>query len=287
MTSVLFAVSKFDPFEHVVDSNEIVIFESAGWVIHLPPPLTKFMVFLVLSALVVGAMMFWVAAQIKSGEMPKGRLWNFCETLLFFVRDKIAKPALGDEANRYVPFLTTLFLFIFVCNLFGLLPFLPSPTAHIYVTGALAFIVFVIIHTAGIKEHGAAGYVKTFTPHVHLEGGMGMKIFEWFLKVFMTGIEYLTAFIRVFVLAMRLFANMLAGHTVIFVILFFIRFVADPLYQIPIAKGQEWMYWPVSILSVLLDIALSLLEIFIAGLQAFIFVFLSAIYIGLAKHPPH
>jgi F-type H+-transporting ATPase subunit a len=256
-------------------------------VIHLPPPVTKFMVFLVLSAVVVGAMMFWVAAKVKSGEMPKGRLWNFFETLLFFVRDKIAKPALGDAANAYVPFLTTLFLFIFVCNLFGLLPFLPSPTAHIYVTGALAFIVFVIIHTAGIREHGGAGYVKTFTPHVHLEGGTGMKVFEWVLKVFMTGLEYMTAFIRVFVLAMRLFANMLAGHTVLFVILFFIRFVADPVYQIPVAKGQEWMYWPVSILSTLLSIALSLLEIFIAGLQAFIFAFLSAIYIGLAKHPPH
>jgi F-type H+-transporting ATPase subunit a len=285
MIAPLFA--KFDPFEHVVDSNEIVIFESIGWVIHLPPPITKFMVFLVLAAVAVGAMMFWVAAKIKSGEMPKGRLWNFFETLLFFVRDKIAKPALGGEANHYVPFLATLFLFIFVCNLFGLLPFMPSPTAHIYVTGALTLVVFVIIHAAGIREHGGAGYLKTFTPHVEIEGGAGMKVFGWLLKVGMTMLEYLTAFIRAFVLAMRLFANMLAGHTALFVILFFIRFVADPVYQIPVAKGQEWMYWPVSILSTLLSTALSLLEIFIAGLQAFIFTFLSAIYIGLAKHPPH
>jgi len=287
MTFPFFAAAKFDPFEHVVDSNEIVIFESIGWVIHLPPPVTKFMVFLVLAAVGVGAMMFWVAAKIKSGEMPRGRLWNFFETLLFFVRDKIAKPALGDEANHYVPFLATLFLFIFVCNLFGLLPFMPSPTAHIYVTGALTLVVFVIIHAAGIREHGGAGYLKTFTPHVEIEGGAGMKVFGWVLKIGMTLLEYLTAFIRAFVLAMRLFANMLAGHTALFVILFFIRFVADPIYQIPVAKGQGWMYWPVSILSTLLSTALSLLEIFIAGLQAFIFTFLSAIYIGLAKHPPH
>ncbi|HEY2783613.1 MAG TPA: F0F1 ATP synthase subunit A [Fimbriiglobus sp.] len=286
MTSQLFAAAKFDPFEHVVDSDHITILESAGLVIHLSP-FTKFQIFLLLSALVVTGMMFWLAAKMRSGELPKGRVWNFFETLLFFVRDKIAVPALGDESNKYVPFLTTLFLFIFVCNLFGLVPYMPSPTAHIYVTGALALIVFVIIHAAGIKEHGGKGYLKTFTPHVHLEGGVGMKIFEWVLKVFMTGLEYLTAFIRAFVLAMRLFANMLAGHTVLFVILFFIRFVDDPLYQIPAAAGQDWMYWPVTFFSVLLNVALSLLEIFIAGLQAFIFTFLSAIYIGLAKHPPH
>lgn len=286
MTIPLFAGAKLDPFEHVVDSDHIVIFESIHLQINFHP-FTKFQIFLVISALVVAGMMFWLAGKIKSGEMPKGKLWNLFETLLFFVRDKIAVPALGDDAKKFLPFLTTLFLFIFVCNLFGMIPFLPSPTAHIYVTGALALIVFVIIHTSGIQEHGATGYLKTFTPHIHMEGGVGMQIFAWMLKWGMTGLEYLTAFIRAFVLAMRLFANMLAGHTVLFVILFFIRFVADPVYQIDIAKGQEWMYWPVSILSVSLNVALSLLELFIAGLQAFIFTFLSAVFIGLAKHPPH
>jgi F-type H+-transporting ATPase subunit a len=100
-------------------------------------------------------------------------------------------------------------------------------------------------------------------------------------------LEYVTAFIRVIILAVRLFANMLAGHTVLFMILFFIKLVADPAYQIDIVQGQGWMYWPVAVFSTLMVTALSLLEIFIAGLQAFIFTFLTAIFVGLAKHPPH
>lgn len=78
---------------------------------------------------------------------------------------------------------------------------------------------------------------------------------------------------------------MLAGHTVLFMILFFIKLVADPDFKIAIA--QDWMYYPVSIFSVVMVTALSLLEIFIAGLQAFVFTFLAAIFIGLAKHPAH
>jgi F-type H+-transporting ATPase subunit a len=108
----------------------------------------------------------------------------------------------------------------------------------------------------------------------------------------MAVLEYLTAFIRAGVLAVRLFANMLAGHTVLFMILFFIALAADPLYQIEIVKKQGEtmqgvMWFGTAIFSVSLVIALSLLEIFIAGLQAFIFTFLTAVFIGLAKHPPH
>ena len=114
---------------------------------------------------------------------------------------------------------------------------------------------------------------------------MAMQVFAVALKVGMTALEYLTALIRSSVLAIRLFANMLAGHTVLFMILFFIKLVSDPHYQIPIAK--DWMFWGVMPISVLLVIALSLLELFIAGLQAFIFTFLTAVFIGLAKHPPH
>ncbi len=283
----LFANEKPDVFEHVEDSFQIDILESAGLVIHLPYPFTKFIVFLTLAGITVTVTMLWVAHKMQPGEMPKGKRWNFVEALMFFVRDKIAIPAIGDEANKYLPFLTTLFLFIFICNLFGLFPFLPSPTTHIYVTGALALIVFVIVHAGGIKEHGGKGYLKTFIPPVHLEGGTGMKIFEWVLKVGMAVLEYVTAFQRAFVLAVRLFANMLAGHTAMFIVLFFIKMVADPVYQIDIAKGQDWLFWPVSFSSTLLVTALNLLELFIAGLQAFIFTFLSAIYIGLAKHPPH
>jgi F-type H+-transporting ATPase subunit a len=275
---------QLDPFSHVRDSNEFHIFDNLH--IHLPEPLTKFLIILLLSGVIVAVLMIWLANKVKSGETPRGRLWNLAEGALFFIRDKIARPAIGEhDANKYVPFLASLFLFIFLMNLFGLLPFMGSPTAHIYVTGALALVVFAVIHTSGIAEHGFGKYLKTFIPHIHLEGGA--KIMAPFLIVGMAGLEYLTAFIRVIVLAVRLFANMLAGHMALFIILFFIKLVADPAYQIEAAQGKDWLYWPVSLFSVVLVLGLNLLELFIAGLQAFIFTFLTAIYIGLAKHPPH
>ena len=281
-----------DPFEHVVDSHQVGFFDCAHVAVQLPGKLneyvsiTKFPIAMVVVAVIVGGLVMWVANKIKSGEPPKGKLWNAIESLLFFVRDKIARPGIGvHDGDKYLPFLSTLFLFIFLCNLFGMIPFLPSPTAHIYVTGALALIVFGVTHVSGIRENGFGGYLKTFIPHIHLEGGAGMKAFGFVLQFSMAILEYLTAFIRVFVLAVRLFANMLAGHTVLFMILFFIKLVADPDFKIAIA--EDWMYWPVSIFSVIMVTTLSLLEIFIAGLQAFVFTFLAAIFIGLAKHPAH
>jgi F-type H+-transporting ATPase subunit a len=264
------------------DSHEIHIFENLHF--KLPLGMTKFQLFIVISGVLVGLFMLWVANKIKSGEPPRGKLWNLVETLVFFVRDKIARPSLGDhDANKYTPFLLSLFLFIFLMNLFGLIPFLPSPTAHIYVTAALAVVAFVVIHTAGIAENGFAGYLKTFIPHIEIDS----PFMKYPLMIGMAVLEYLTAFIRAIILAIRLFANMLAGHMALFIILFFINLVDNPVYQISIAEGQGWMYWPVAIFSTLLVIGLNLLELFIAGLQAFIFTFLTAIFIGLAKHPPH
>ena len=112
-----------------------------------------------------------------------------------------------------------------------------------------------------------------------------MQLIGKMIMVGMAVLEYATAFIRCGVLAVRLFANMLAGHTVLFMILFFIALVDNPAYKIPIAK--DWMYFGMMPFSVILVTALSLLELFIAGLQAFIFTFLTAVFIGLAKHPPH
>ncbi len=284
---------QINPFSHVADNDHIEIFETMGWVIHLPNlhlfgqevPI-KFMLLMTVCAVLVGGSMIWLGRKMKNGDTPKGYLWNLMESLLFFVRDKIARPGVGEhDADKYLPYLTTLFLFIFAMNLIGLVPFSASPTAAIFVTGALALVSFIVIHVSGLKEHGTGGYLKTFVPHIHLEGGAVMKVMGFTIMIGMAVLEYATAFIRCGVLAVRLFANMLAGHTVLFMILFFIKLVADPAYQIPIAK--DWMFYPVSIFSVVLVLGLNLLEVFIAGLQAFIFTFLTAIFIGLAKHPPH
>lgn len=285
--------SNIDPFAHVVDSDHIEILPSIGLTIHLPEITlfgqevpTKFLLLITICAIAVSAGMIWLGRKMKSGEPPRGYLWNLLESLLFFVRDKIARPGIGEhDADKYLPYLTTLFLFIFSMNLIGMLPFLGSPTAAITVTGALALISFLVIHVSGVKELGASGYLKTFIPHIHLEGGAGMQFMGKLIVIGMAILEYATAFIRCGVLAVRLFANMLAGHTVLFMILFFIALVDNPAYQIPIAK--DWMFFGVMPFSVILVTALSLLELFIAGLQAFIFTFLTAVFIGLAKHPPH
>jgi F-type H+-transporting ATPase subunit a len=268
---------KIDPFEHVVDH---------GWEVGGFP--LKFIILMTVCAVGVGAALIWLGKKMKNGDPPTGKLWNLVESLLFFVRDKIARPGLGaHDADKYLPYLTTLFLFIFSMNLIGMIPFLGSPTAAITVTLALAVVSFLVIHISGIQSNGFGGYLKTFIPHIELEGGPVIQILGVAIKYGMAVLEYATAFIRAGVLAVRLFANMLAGHTVLFMILFFIALVDNPDYQIPIAKGKDWMFFGIMPFSVLLVTALSLLELFIAGLQAFIFTFLTAVFIGLAKHPPH
>jgi len=288
-------MAKVDPFSHVADNDHFEIFETA--VIHLPtfglpghalPVPTKFLLLITICAFVVAIAMIWLGNKMKNGDSPRGYLWNLLESLVFFVRDKIARPGVGEhDADKYLPYLTTLFLFIFSMNLIGMLPFMASPTAAITVTGALALVSFVVIHVSGIKENGFDGYLKTFIPHIHLEGGPAMQLMGKLIVVGMAILEYATAFIRCGVLAVRLFANMLAGHTVLFMILFFISLVANPAYQIQVAEGKEWLLFGVAPFSVGLVTALSLLELFIAGLQAFVFTFLTAVFIGLAKHPAH
>jgi F-type H+-transporting ATPase subunit a len=289
-------MAKIDPFSHVVDSDHVEILPSIGLKIHgleaADTPL-KFIIIITACAVLVAVTMIWLGRKMKNGDPPRGKLWNLVESLLFFVRDKIAVPGVGEhDANKYLPYLTSLFLFIFAMNLAGMIPFLGSPTASIMVTGALALVSFVVIHASGVGEMGTGRYLKTFIPHIHIEGGPLMQVFGFVLKIGMAVLEYLTAFIRAAVLAVRLFANMLAGHTVLFMILFFVALVSDPTYQIEFVRKQgettqDVMWFVISIFSVALVTALSLLELFIAGLQAFIFTFLTAVFIGLAKHPPH
>src|SRR5437899_1902932 len=192
------AGSKIDPFAHVVDSDHIEILPSIGLVIHLPNitllgqevPI-KFLLLITVCAAAVAAAMIWLGRKMKDGDTPKGYCWNFAESLLFFVRDKIARPGIGEEeADRYLPYLCTLFLFVFAMNLIGIVPFLASPTAAITVTAALALVSFAVIHLSGLKDHGAGGYLKTFIPHVHLEGGAALRIMGKLIVIGMAVLEY-------------------------------------------------------------------------------------------------
>jgi F-type H+-transporting ATPase subunit a len=285
-----------DPFAHVADNPHFDVLPTVGMSWHgiqVGETPLKFAILITVCAVAVAVTMIWLGRKMSSGEPPRGKLWNLFESLLFFVRDKIAVPGIGEhDANKYLPYLTSLFLFIFSMNLVGLLPFLGSPTASITVTGALALVSFLVIHTSGILEMGVSKYLKTFIPHIALEGGPAIKAMGAAITVGMAVLEYATAFIRAAILAIRLFANMLAGHTVLFIVLFFIAMVSDPDYQIEfvgeLPEGVQNLVWGATALfSVGLVSALTLLELFIAGLQAFIFTFLTAVFIGLAKHPAH
>jgi F-type H+-transporting ATPase subunit a len=276
----------FDPFHHVADAKEFELFGTAShdsWLHDIPLPwgLTKFMVIeLVAAGLIIWGFV-WLARKVKSGEPPRGRLWNFLEWVLLFIRDQVAKPALGEhDYKRFLPFLWTTFLFILVMNLLGLIPFMGSPTASIAVTGVLAIIAFIIIHLNGVlANHGFMGYMKTFVPHLDTSDPI-MKYLGPPITVMMFFLEILTAFIRSSVLAIRLFANMLAGHTVLVIILSFIMFAAQ-------GGTSKLMLGGITVSSIGLVLALNLLELFIACLQAFVFTFLTAIFIGLAMHPQH
>jgi len=173
---------KIDPFAHVVDSSHVEFlfgFELQGLEIHPfgpdgPAIPLKFIIFITVCAIFVAMTMIWLGRKMENGEPPRGKLWNLLESLLFFVRDKIAIPGIGEhDYRKYLPYLASLFLFIFSMNLLGMIPFLGSPTASLAVTGALALVSFVIIHASGLMELGGEKYLKTFIPHIHIEGGAG------------------------------------------------------------------------------------------------------------------
>src|SRR3954467_9031751 len=263
-----------DPFAESADSYHISVFPSAGLEWHPPPWLSKFMVLETISALIVLAVFLPVARRIARGDVPRGRLAHFVESILLFIRDEVAIPTIGEhDYKRFLPLLWTLFVFIATMNLLGMIPFMGSPTASMAVTGILAAVAFVVIHYNGIKaNHGFGQYVQTFKVKLDREGKL-LQILAPVIEFGVFWLELATAFIRGIILAVRLFANMLAGHTTLFVVLSFIYMVGLAVEQSLLHGG---FYWPVTVTSVLTLVALSILEIFVGLLQAFVFVFLTS-----------
>jgi F-type H+-transporting ATPase subunit a len=246
-----------------------------GWfdvpAFHFELQLTKFMVLELVAAAIMLVLFLTLAWRIRGGRLPRGRLWNLLEVLLLFVRDKVARPAIGrKDADRFLPFLWTVFFFILFCNLLGLVPWAGSPTGSFSVTTALAVMALVIVVGAGIKRFGAVGFWIGQVPQMELPLVMAI-----FIKPLVFVIEIFGLLIRHFVLSVRLLANMFAGHLVLAVVLSFIAATA----------GQHFAVWSgVAISSVFGATALNLLELFVAILQAYIFAFLAALFIGMAVH---
>lgn len=274
-----------DAFEHVLDQKEEwPIFERLFGGVSIPLPtinvfgypfqITKFMILELIAAVAIAAIFIPLCRRASQGDLPKGPWWNAFESLLTFIRDQVAKPNIGEhDADQYVPFLWTMFLFILFCNLLGMIPVLGSPTASIYATGGLAICAFIAFHGAAIAKMGFGHYLKAQWPHIDVPYAgpiIGALIFV---------IEIFGSFIKGGVLAVRLFANMFAGHTVLAMILVFIVLVGE--------NGLSVLWGGVTLASVLGVVALSLLELFVAFLQAYVFVFLTALFMGMALHPGH
>ena len=160
------------------------------------------------------------------------------------------------------------------CNLLGMLPFMGSPTASFTVTSVLAITVFVFIHFSSIKRFGLWSHLQSFAPHMDLPIAMKIPIL-----LMLWPIEFLGLIIKCFVLSVRLFANMFAGHIVLGTILLFI----------PLVRNTGWsLEAPVTVAAVLGVTALSFLELFVAFLQAFLFAFLTALFLGgVLEHAEH
>jgi F-type H+-transporting ATPase subunit a len=239
--------------------------------------ITKFMVLELIVAVLMTAIFIRLAGKISAasanGGAPKGRLANLFEGALVFIRDGIARPAIGHhDGDKFLPFLWTLFFFVLFANLLGILPWMGSATGSIATTGALAIITLAVVIGAGSAKLGVIGFWKGLVPHMDLP-----KPIAIFLIPLIFVIELMGLLIKHFVLSVRLLANMFAGHLVLAVVIGFIGAEALDYYS-PLWFG-------VTAASIFGAVALNLLELLVAFIQAYIFTFLSALFIGMAVHP--
>ena len=202
----------------------------------------------------------------REGKAPSG-FGNGLEALVLYLRNEVVLPNVGAHGNGYVPYLLTLFFFILFANLLGLVPYGATATGNISVTATLAIVTFIVIELAGIKAQGWR-YINTvvFWPH---DMTLGMKLPITFI---LTPIELIGKFTKPFALAIRLFANMLSGHVVLLALISLIF------------TFGSWLLVPAPIL---IALSISLLELFVAFLQAFIFTLLSSVFIGLIREDAH
>jgi F-type H+-transporting ATPase subunit a len=197
-------------------------------------------------------------------------LWNLLETFVVFIRDDVARKSIGHhDGDRFVPFLATLFFFVLACNLLGMVPWTGTATGAMGTTLALALITFCVVVGSGMKKLGPVGFWAAQVPPMDLPLPIAV-----ILKPFIFAIEVFGLAVKHFVLSVRLLANMFAGHLVLAVL---IGFIAQ-------TSGMAIWYGVVPA-SVLGSVALSLLELLVAFIQAYIFAFLASLFIGMAVHP--
>ena len=272
--------------------------------------ISKYMLLELLLAGVLLLLFSRLAKRLRSGEPAKGAFANLFEAMILFVRDQIARPAIDShdhghgehddhhahdhahahgeaalagaggpavtvhreahDGDRFVPLLLTLFFFVLGCNLLGMLRCAGSPTASFSVTLALAGVTFLTVVVAGMLKFGFFGFFKNQVPSMDLPLPLAIL-----LKPMIFAIEMLGLCIKHLILAVRLLANMVAGHLVLLGIMGLISAAAT---------YSMGLWATVTGISVVSSTLFSILELFVAFLQAYIFTFLSALFIGAAVH---
>lgn len=294
---MILAAGELNPMAHAMDINIIggdhaLISATEGWTILGSPILTMHMLTIVLVAFLVVWFLKLAAQTIKTGPesdgneryITKGRAGQLVEVIILFLRDKAFRPLLGDDTEKFLPYLLTVFFFILFANVLGLVPILDlqhmlglawgdphfaivggTITANLAVTGGLALIAFIIIQAHGLKSLGLKGWAE------HFLGGAPV----WLAPV-MLPVEFMGMIIKPVALAIRLFANMLAGATLIGTLMLFGMMAAEGVGMV-VALG-------VTIPSIAFALFIMFLKLFVSTLQAFIFAFLTAVFLSQMSH---
>jgi len=261
-------------FEHTSDSY--VIEWPFGLETHLPTDWvifgvnvspTKHVVFMGIAAALVFLTIWYggrqVARRHREGKAPHG-FGAAVEAIVLFVRNDVAIANIGHDGAKFAPYILTLFFFILYCNLLGLLPWGAAPTGNLAVTGALALTSFLTVEISGFRALGPKGYLKTI---VFVPPGM-TGIGAVAMALIMTPIEIIGKLAKPFALAVRLFANMTAGHVVVLALIGLTFFFQS--YLVGVAAS-------------VMATGIMLLELFVAFLQAFVFTLLTSVFIGLMR----
>jgi F-type H+-transporting ATPase subunit a len=220
--------------------------------------------------LAVGALIIYFLLSYRDPKLvPTKKQW-IAESIYGFVRNNIAVEMIGHRGVAFAPYFTTLFCFILLTNLFGIIPGLQiSPNSHIAFPAVLAAISYVMFIYAGVRHHGAGKFFKhSLVPPA-----------PWFILPVLIPIEFASTFLfRPFTLALRLFANMFAGHMILLVF---------TLGGFALLNAESIFVKPVSVISWAMAIALTFLEALVIVLQAYVFVVLSASYVQGAIAEEH
>ncbi len=296
MMDTIFTLAATNPVDHVVNQPYWIgdLFGMKGvwlWSAHVGN--------LVLAGLLTVLVLGYAASKIATGPasqgtdryVTKGSLAHMIEVIITYIQVTSIKPLLGDRTARFMPFLMSVFFFILFNNLLGLMPIVDAThlvdhlmgrhaftglvgataTQNLFVTAALALVAAVVINVAGIMNLGLGDYLK------HLTAGTKFPI-----SLLLVPIEIVGTVIKPVALALRLFANMTAGHILLAVLFMFAVSGLSLLSQW--TAGGVVLGGAISLVSCLAAIAIYFLELFVAFLQAFVFMFLTTVFISLLSH---